>query len=301
MRALLLRVAVAVLCLLSLTPAVASAQTAEEDRGLLVVQVAPGSPALQAGLRRGDIILSVAGQAVNTRRELADLLADLQPGDTVQVEVRRGDAYRTLPVELGERSGRAYLGVIAVGAGLDVGALDRFLPSPRMPQGRGQPAAVVVEVMAGSPAAQAGLQVGDMIVAVDGRPLSATADLAAQIAGRRVGDQVTLTVLRADGRRETVSVVLGEHPEVAGAPYLGVRYAPAGAPVWRQRLPLPGGEGWQPFQDWRWIAPDGRFYRNFPWLPQDEGSDLPSPFNLQEFLRQLRSWLQQWPELRPQL
>lgn len=301
MRRLLLRMALAVLCLLILIPTVAVAQTGEDDQGLLIVQVMPGSPAAQAGLRRGDIILTVAGQAVNTRRELADLLAELQPGDTVQVDVRRGDANRTFSVTLGERAGRAHLGVIAVGAGLDVQALDRLLPAPMAPQLRGQPAAVVVEVMADSPAARAGLQVGDLIIAVDGEPLRAATDLATQIAKRRVGDEVALTVVRTDGRQEEVTVVLGEHPDVAGAAYLGVQYAPAAAPALRSRFPWPREDGWLPFRQWRWTTPDGRFYRNFPWQPQDDGSNLPVPFDLQELLRQLRSWMRQWPELRPQM
>ena len=48
------------------------------------------SPALQAGLRQGDVILEVAGQQVQTRRELQREVRKHEPGDAVNLRVKRG-------------------------------------------------------------------------------------------------------------------------------------------------------------------------------------------------------------------
>jgi S1-C subfamily serine protease len=90
--------------------------------------------------------------------------------------------------------------------------------------------ALIVEVAEDSPAAEANLEAGeetitfqgqpeipadgDVIVAVDGEPLTATADLADVISRRGSGDEVSLRVVR-DGEQRTVEVTLGERPELA--------------------------------------------------------------------------------------
>ena len=69
----------------------------------------------------------------------------------------------------------------------------------------------VAAVNDGSPAASGGVEVGDVIVAIDGDQVSSSDDLRAAIESREVGAQVTLTVQR-DGQREELSVTLGERP-----------------------------------------------------------------------------------------
>ena len=95
--------------------------------------------------------------------------------------------------------------------------------------------AFVVEVLPDSPAEQGGLQVGDVIVAVDGQQLDSGDELADLIAEYEPGDRVTLEVERSgDGSRE-VRVQLAENPDIEGQPYLGVRYS---SPMrfWRRRM-----------------------------------------------------------------
>ncbi|MBI4414471.1 MAG: PDZ domain-containing protein, partial [candidate division NC10 bacterium] len=78
-----------------------------------------------------------------------------------------------------------------------------------LPDDRG---ALVSEVVAGSPAAAAGLKPGDVIVALDGKPVAEARDLPRLVAGRPVGSAVQVTFLR-DGKRQTVRLTLGELPE----------------------------------------------------------------------------------------
>jgi serine protease Do len=78
----------------------------------------------------------------------------------------------------------------------------------------------IVEVMEGTPAAQAGLVNGDLVVALEGRPVTETRLLQRLISSAGAGRQVQLTVLRPDGRRR-VDVKLGAMPR----PVLGERIA----------------------------------------------------------------------------
>jgi len=68
--------------------------------------------------------------------------------------------------------------------------------------------AVLVNIVPGSPAEKAGLRPGDVVTAVNGRAVRDAPDLRNQVGLRRVGDKLTLDVLR-DGKRMTVSAVVG--------------------------------------------------------------------------------------------
>jgi S1-C subfamily serine protease len=78
-----------------------------------------------------------------------------------------------------------------------------------------QSGAVVSGVVANGPAARAGMQAGDKIVAVDGRPISSSDDVSAAVAAHKPGEKATVTVVRG-GNRRTLTVTLGTRPEKAG-------------------------------------------------------------------------------------
>lgn len=83
--------------------------------------------------------------------------------------------------------------------------------------------AAVVQVEANSPASKAGLQVGDIITAVDNTPIDQNHSLADLIGAYKPGDKVSLTVLR-NSQTLTLNVELGSTTQ--NAAYLGVRFAP---------------------------------------------------------------------------
>jgi serine protease DegQ len=66
------------------------------SRGLAVTGIEPGSPAERAGVRQGDLIVSVDGQAVNSVADLRSALA--KDKSNVRLRVRRGDGYLFLAV-----------------------------------------------------------------------------------------------------------------------------------------------------------------------------------------------------------
>ena len=86
------------------------------DSGALVESVEEGTPAQEAGLRgseidelsgdiarAGDLIVGINGEPVETADDVVAAVAGMQPGDTAELEIYRGDEQRTLTVELGER------------------------------------------------------------------------------------------------------------------------------------------------------------------------------------------------------
>lgn len=88
-----------------ITPRQALAGDLPVDHGVLVTSVEPGAPADQAGVRDGDIITSLNGQAIDGDHPLVNELFRYRPGDTVTVEVFRPPTGETLTlqVQLGER------------------------------------------------------------------------------------------------------------------------------------------------------------------------------------------------------
>jgi len=86
--------------------------------------------------------------------------------------------------------------------------------------------AIVQEVTADSPAAKAGLQVGDIITAVGGTKIDASHSLADLIQAKKPGDTVDLAVTRGT-QSLTINVTLGASQQNSSTAYLGIRFAPS--------------------------------------------------------------------------
>ena len=80
--------------------------TAPGSGGALVREVTGGGPAAAGGVRTGDVIVRVGGRRVQEPADVAGAIQDMRPGQTVELEIRRGGETRTLDVELGNRTGR---------------------------------------------------------------------------------------------------------------------------------------------------------------------------------------------------
>jgi len=94
----------------TVTPELARERGLMVSRGVLVVEVVPDGPADRAGLRGdaangapGDVILSLAGRAVDTMEDLLNLLAEREPGERVRLRVARGGSVVDVDVVLGVR------------------------------------------------------------------------------------------------------------------------------------------------------------------------------------------------------
>lgn len=89
--------------------------------------------------------------------------------------------------------------------------------------------AMVGEVVAGGPAEQAGIEPGDLIIAIDGEEITPDRTLADLVAAYAPGDEVTVTIVpmsRGVMSEEEVLVVLGSNPNDESVGFLGVRVVP---------------------------------------------------------------------------
>ncbi len=75
--------------------------------GVTIAAVTAGGPAESAGLKVGDVIVSVGGQKVSDPDQVAAAIQDQHPGDGIEVKVQRGGSDQTVTVTLGERPDQA--------------------------------------------------------------------------------------------------------------------------------------------------------------------------------------------------
>ena len=87
----------------TLTPQIAQQYNIKSDHGLVVLQVQNGTPADQAGIKAGDVIISVDGQQMNQVEDLIAVLHQHSPGDTIPVVIERNNQQQTLSVTLGNQ------------------------------------------------------------------------------------------------------------------------------------------------------------------------------------------------------
>jgi serine protease Do len=168
----------------TITPTLAAALKLGQDWGVILGDVFPQTPAAAAGLRIGDVVLSLDGKRMENGRQFEVNLYRRAVGDTVTVEVARNGQVAKYPVAVAERENDPTrfadlvspernivprLGVLA----LDIDERIRVMVGElRMPEG-----VLVAARSADSPAMEQTLEPGDIITSVNGAPLRALADL----------------------------------------------------------------------------------------------------------------------------
>ncbi|MGO9308893.1 MAG: PDZ domain-containing protein [Spirochaetia bacterium] len=187
--------------------------------GAPLENVTTAGPAEKAGLKKGDLILSVDGTTVDARNQLGDLISAKKPGDTVTLSVISAGqaAARDVKATLGKNPDKdaPFLGV-------------QYVPAPPRLTGGMQrlgmrPGALVVDVAAGSPASRAGIQPRDVVVKIDGAAVTAPPQVVDEVSTHKPGDTIVITVLRgADGTATDCTVTLGQNPRDSAKAWLGL-------------------------------------------------------------------------------
>ncbi len=88
-------------------PEIARVYDLPADYGAFVLEVVPGSPAERAGIAPGDIIVSIGGHPIDAQTAFTEALFAASPGETVTIEVVRGNERRSTDVQLEERPARS--------------------------------------------------------------------------------------------------------------------------------------------------------------------------------------------------
>lgn len=172
--------------------------------GALVAQVAEGSAAQKAGLKPGDVILEVNGRKVTQSGQLSTLIGMAAPGERVTLKVWRDKAARELDAKLGAIDETEK---VAAEAAPGDGRLGLALRPPTREERRaaGIEQGLVIDGVGGA-AARAGIEAGDLLLAVNGRPVASVEQVRAALAGKP--KSVALLVQR-DGDKIFVPVTLG--------------------------------------------------------------------------------------------
>jgi S1-C subfamily serine protease len=204
---------------------------------LTLSRLTEDSPLYEAGLREGDVITQLNGVAL-TPETLADMMADADPAAPLTLTVERGD--ETLEIEIdpstiapmgmfGGMPGMGGRGGMDGRGGMFPG-FDVFTPMggrlgvafENVTEALAQDAeltvtegALIREVLADTPAADAGLQVDDVVTAVNGEPVDAERTLRDRLIAYEAGDTVTLTVVRGDETLD-IEVTLAEPTGMMG-------------------------------------------------------------------------------------
>lgn len=188
-------------------------QIAEQNtqgEGARVVGVRTDSTADGAGFRKGDLIVRVNQYPVFNRERYLGAIGIFPEKTDVTIRVKRDDATADLKVELERYTPME---------GLGFGAPSR--PAPVRPKGSGYLGAYVEETKDGvkvmdvrpaSPADEAGLQIGDVILAVNDRKIGSRDDLLQRLWQRKPGARVRFS-LKRDGQELEIEAVLGRNPD----------------------------------------------------------------------------------------
>jgi serine protease Do/serine protease DegQ len=148
---------------------VAEALNSSVTSGALITRVEPGSAAEDAGLEVDDIIVGVNDKKIDGAAELRNTIGLMRSGDDVEIEYYRDNDKRSTSTALGQQRTTA-----SVGAEIHPGLVGAQFAEASAARDDG---VEVTAVEPGSPAAQRGLRAGDIITAINRRPVRSLAEL----------------------------------------------------------------------------------------------------------------------------
>ena len=170
----------------NVTPELAKSFGLAEPKGALVAEVNPGTPAEKAGIQRGDIIIEFNGHPIHEMNELPRLVAETAPGAKANIKILREGKEKAVSLTISELAeekqavqGKEEGGGEAAPLGLVVKNIDPNLAKRfRLRDTKG---ALVVGVEQGTPAADAGVKPGDILLEIDGKMINSAGDFQAAV------------------------------------------------------------------------------------------------------------------------
>ena len=183
-------------------PVIGAELDEETPDGVRVLGLIIGGPAEKAGLRKEDIITHLGGEPVKNYLAYVRLISRHKAGDAVKVGVRRGEG-STLAVDVS---------LISRQAAKRLSARIELPPGPPVYLGAEvedalTQGAMIMALDPGSPAVDAGLVVGDIVLKVEGKEVADAVAFAREITAAKPGSSVKLHVRRAEGPVDLIATL----------------------------------------------------------------------------------------------
>ena len=168
--------------------------------GAIVAQVTPDSPASRAGLKAGDVIALLNGQKILNGSALQVQISEMAPGTSIALGILRDGKSANLSLTVGQYHGGTQVAASGADQGPQNGKLGLAV-SDLTPQAReqldvpsGLQGVAIEAVRPASPAEDAGLQPGDLILEVDRHPTASANQFASEVHRNGVAKEILLLV-----------------------------------------------------------------------------------------------------------
>jgi serine protease Do len=195
------------------TAEIADSLGLKSNKGALVAEAQPNSPATAAGIKSGDVILGIDGDRIDGPRDLARRVAALGPGKKADLIYWHDGSEKTTAVKLGslpdEKEARAQPGKNEEHNAFS--GLGLTLAPAASVQGAGSHGVVISDIDPDGVAAQKGLQIGDVILEAGGHAVNQPAEISAALAEAKK-DNRKAVLLRVKGSEGTHFVAIAVNP-----------------------------------------------------------------------------------------
>ncbi len=187
----------------------------KDAHGALVASVQPDSPAAKAGLQAGDVILSFDGQTIDEMKTLPRVVAKIDAGTKAKLSIWRDGGEKTLRAQIGKQHDEAQVASASVDEPSDGASLGIVVAglSDQVRSRYGIPETVkgvlVVDVKNDGPAAEKGIQAGDVIAKVGNKAVTTPDQVRAEVRGATLeGRKAVLLLVNRHGEERFVAISL---------------------------------------------------------------------------------------------